>query len=224
MREIAQSGRTILFVSHNMSTVRELCSRAILLDKGGVVLDGDTEQVVQEYLTGGHSDSHFGLIPAAYPRTCVNKNRLEIRSINLHNESGEDNDRFFYQEKITIKVKINVLNDLGIDYICLASFGDQIHDRISYHSSNNDLISETHQALDKGEYEFELVTHQSLLPGSYHVNFSVLDTMGYPYDGVSGYGSFEISALGRNKNLKYSWSKSLGAVAFNNEFKINRIK
>jgi hypothetical protein len=46
----------------------------------------------------------------------------------------------------------------------------------------------------------------------------------YPYDGVSGYGSFEISALGRNKNLKYSWSKSLGAVAFNNEFKINRIK
>jgi len=224
MREIAQSGRTILFVSHNMSTVRELCSRAILLDKGGIVLDGDTEKVVQEYLTAGHSNSQFGLIPATYPRTIVNKDGLEIISLKLFNESGEDIDRFFYQEKITIKVKVKILKDIGAEYICLASFGDQIQDRISYHSSNNDLISETHPVLDRGEYEFELVTNQSLLPGSYHVNFSVLDTMGYPYDGVLGYGSFEISELGRNKNLKYTWSKSLGSVAFENEFKINLIK
>lgn len=224
MREISQSGRTILFVSHNMSTVRELCTRAILLDKGGIAIDGDTEEVVQEYLTGGHSETQFGEIPSAFPRTIVNKDGLEIHSIELINEFGDCTDRFFYKERITVKIKVNVLKDLGSEYICLTSFGDQIHDRISYHSSNNDLISETPPALQRGEYEFILVTEQFLLPGSYHVNFGILDTMGYPYDGVISFGSFEVSELGREKDLKYTWSKPLGSVAFKNEFKINRIK
>jgi lipopolysaccharide transport system ATP-binding protein len=49
MREVGRSGSTILFVSHNMSAIESLCTRAILLDHGKVALDGSVHQLVQEY-------------------------------------------------------------------------------------------------------------------------------------------------------------------------------
>ncbi|MEZ6317700.1 MAG: ABC transporter ATP-binding protein [Phycisphaerales bacterium] len=51
MREVSRGdGRTVLFVSHNMATVRALCDRCVLLNKGSLVADGDTETVVEQYL------------------------------------------------------------------------------------------------------------------------------------------------------------------------------
>src|SRR5262245_27969472 len=51
MQEVSRSGRTILFVSHNMPAVTRLCERAVLLADGAVVEDGPAEQVVARYLT-----------------------------------------------------------------------------------------------------------------------------------------------------------------------------
>ena len=60
MQDVAQSGRTVLFVSHSMASVRALCSRALLLDKGRVIGDGDVETVVKQYLAhGGASADAF---------------------------------------------------------------------------------------------------------------------------------------------------------------------
>ncbi len=53
IREIAQSGRTILFVSHNMNTVRSLCSRCIVLDQGKLQFDGEVESAIQRYVLEG---------------------------------------------------------------------------------------------------------------------------------------------------------------------------
>ncbi len=52
MNDIAQEGRTVLFVSHNMAAVQRLCSSAILLREGKVPLPGDAVSVVAEYLRG----------------------------------------------------------------------------------------------------------------------------------------------------------------------------
>lgn len=51
MQEVSRTGRTILFVSHNMPAVTRLCQRALLLANGAVVQDGPAEQVVARYLT-----------------------------------------------------------------------------------------------------------------------------------------------------------------------------
>ena len=51
MEEASQSGRTVLFVSHNMPTVTRLCQRAILLNEGRIVLDGPVAPVVGHYLS-----------------------------------------------------------------------------------------------------------------------------------------------------------------------------
>ncbi|HOC55837.1 MAG TPA: polysaccharide ABC transporter ATP-binding protein [Verrucomicrobiota bacterium] len=50
MGDVAQHGRTVLFVSHNMMAVQSLCSRAILLANGEIACSGSVKQVVPEYL------------------------------------------------------------------------------------------------------------------------------------------------------------------------------
>ena len=51
MSDVAQGGRTVIFVSHNMDALRRLCSRALLLERGRLVLDGDTNTVTARYLS-----------------------------------------------------------------------------------------------------------------------------------------------------------------------------
>jgi len=49
MDSISKEGRTVLFVSHNMQTVRSLCSRAILLDHGKIICNSDVNTVINQY-------------------------------------------------------------------------------------------------------------------------------------------------------------------------------
>ena len=62
MGEVARGGRTVLFVSHNMSAVSSLCSRCLFLDRGRVVEIADTPRVVERYQAGLDSTLSVPLI------------------------------------------------------------------------------------------------------------------------------------------------------------------
>jgi len=49
MDDVAKEGRTVLFVSHNMGAITRLCGRALLLDQGGIALDGPPRMVANKY-------------------------------------------------------------------------------------------------------------------------------------------------------------------------------
>ena len=56
MRDAAkEQGRTVLYVSHNMNTIRQLCDRCIVLDKGRIIFEGDVEQAIGVYLNNGRA-------------------------------------------------------------------------------------------------------------------------------------------------------------------------
>jgi lipopolysaccharide transport system ATP-binding protein len=57
MSEVAEGGRTVLFVSHNMSAISALTSRCLLLDSGRIVEDGPTRAVIGTYMTSGASQA-----------------------------------------------------------------------------------------------------------------------------------------------------------------------
>lgn len=61
MKEVAMGGRTILFVSHNMAAIQNLCSTAIYLKQGQLVTQGATAPVIAEYLQGGASATRVDL-------------------------------------------------------------------------------------------------------------------------------------------------------------------
>ena len=47
MRDVAKKdGRTVLYVSHNMSTIRRLCDRCIVMDKGRIIFNGGVEEAI----------------------------------------------------------------------------------------------------------------------------------------------------------------------------------
>jgi len=52
MQDVGNEGRTVLFVSHNMGAVKNLCNRAIMLSQGTVLMDGHVEEVIEYYMGG----------------------------------------------------------------------------------------------------------------------------------------------------------------------------
>jgi ABC-type polysaccharide/polyol phosphate transport system ATPase subunit len=57
MEQVSKQGRTVLFVSHNMAAINELCGYCVLLDKGAIKTIGKTNEVISQYLEGTERDA-----------------------------------------------------------------------------------------------------------------------------------------------------------------------
>ncbi len=92
MKDVSGQGRTVLFVSHNMAAVKNLCNRGILLDKGGIVCDGNIEEVMSKYSTNAEFvNSDLSGISKRLGVGEIKFSKINVRSENKLNElkSGE---------------------------------------------------------------------------------------------------------------------------------------
>ena len=85
MEDVGKEGRTVLFVSHNMSTVSHLCSRAILLEAGCLSLDDTSEKVISTYLENSYKVSQD--LPLSQRRDRLGTGRVRASSFRALNES-----------------------------------------------------------------------------------------------------------------------------------------
>ena len=87
MESVGAQGRTILFVSHSMPMVLRICNRAILLDRGGVVADGEPGGVTRRYLHSEHGSpaERVWLAPREAPGDAV----ARIKAVRVLNEQGQ---------------------------------------------------------------------------------------------------------------------------------------
>src|SRR5258708_20455054 len=99
MNAAARSGRTVLFVSHNMGAISELCSRAILLEQGRIVADSDVpavlgrySQVVSEHARRAQTDPD----PSA---------SAAILEVGIENAAGEQTTSFDLADEIGVTIK-----------------------------------------------------------------------------------------------------------------------
>lgn len=67
IQEIARQGRTVIFVSHNMSSILQFTDRTLLLEAGRIVHDGDSETGVSEYLKGNDQANRTGNLTSKVP-------------------------------------------------------------------------------------------------------------------------------------------------------------
>ncbi|HXY86018.1 MAG TPA: ABC transporter ATP-binding protein [Gaiellaceae bacterium] len=81
MEDLSDSGRTVLFVSHNMQTVSRLCDRAILLEGGRIAMDGPSPEVVARYLQQGHGGGASHEWPDL--ATAPGKDFVRLRSVRV---------------------------------------------------------------------------------------------------------------------------------------------
>ena len=96
MGSFARSGRTVLFVSHNMDTVRNLCNRCIWLKDGMVYKDGSTDDVIDRYFTDTFGSDRFFYRSADYG--------LEVTRVVLRNMQGERCNRFQPGEDLVVAI------------------------------------------------------------------------------------------------------------------------
>ncbi len=82
-----QEGRTVLYVSHNMNTIRQLCDRCIVLDKGKIIFQGDVEEAIRTYLgTDIEYQSTIEILPSmrdislAAPEVSIDKVSVDCES------------------------------------------------------------------------------------------------------------------------------------------------
>jgi lipopolysaccharide transport system ATP-binding protein len=103
MSEIGAGGRTIIFVSHSMPAILRLCDRAILLDRGGVVIDGPTHEVVTRYLEadlGSTSERHW-----ASPDEAPGSDVAKLKSIRVVTRSGVAAEEIDVREPVDVEVE-----------------------------------------------------------------------------------------------------------------------
>ena len=88
--DVTKGGRTVLFVSHNMSAIRRLCPSVILLEEGKIALRGDADQVIDQYLSSSRtstlSQEAGGLIDHIYPRDPSKV--MQIRRVRILDHTG----------------------------------------------------------------------------------------------------------------------------------------
>lgn len=101
IEEVSEHGRTILFVSHNMGQVNNLCTHAILLDKGGVLIQGSTTDVTKMYYQDKEASSFPELSFEAKKDT-----PFYFSTVRVLNEKNEVCSQFAHNEKIILEVAI----------------------------------------------------------------------------------------------------------------------
>jgi len=110
MGDVAKEGRTVLFVSHNMSAVRKLCPSVILLEEGGIALRGDADQVIDQYLASSRtsilSQEAGGLIDHSYPEDP--SKIMQIRRVRILDHTGKPavdiNNRYPFTTELEFEV------------------------------------------------------------------------------------------------------------------------
>ncbi len=111
MREAAnKEGRTVLYVSHNMNTIRQLCSRCVVLNKGKIIFDGDVEEAIKIYL--GIPDSHD--YPVHYNLKDNERffGRGTIIHINTFDFIGKETAVFEVNEPVSFMVNLDSIREI----------------------------------------------------------------------------------------------------------------
>ena len=106
MSEVASGGRTVLFVSHNMTAVSALCDRALLLDRGTAVATGTVESILAKY---------FQMALQIQPEvrwdqdTAPTNGIVRFTGIRAHTEQGETKSAFDIRHPIGVELEYEVL-------------------------------------------------------------------------------------------------------------------
>jgi len=114
MHDVAEAGRTVLFVSHHMPSIESLCDRAIVLSAGGVECDGPTSRAIGQYLAAVRSAAGT---PVMSRRTGTGEVRMaSVRPSDPSFDPAEP-------KRLTLTM---AKNDFGADYFISAHIVDEM--------------------------------------------------------------------------------------------------
>ena len=229
MEDISKnSGRTVLFVSHNMDSIKKFCTRTLLLEDGKVKKIGKTDEVVNYYLNS------LGSQGLKSSQLIFNKNpsqKYQILKISICDINNVFTNLLNRKDSFKILIKYNVeenTNDLQVG-LNISTYGQQngvAHDTLvlqwSEQHFNKYKFNSENVFKEAGEYEVEInIPGLFLNSGRYALNVS-LAYAGNWYEKLDDFILFELDDSGSSHTLKAGRSAGLVALPLDwNEKKIN---
>lgn len=167
MDDLRSSGRTVLFVSHNMAAVESLCSRCIWIEAGRVKADGEARSVVAEYMrTFAHTST--GSVDVAAIETRTGTGEARFTEFEFLDAAGQPTSVIRSGDRLTMRLRYRahkMLRDLVIGINIHTEYGTLLA------ASNNWATGDDIPYVEPGEgyADFE-IDFLNLLPGRYYVS------------------------------------------------------
>ena len=215
MRDAAKKeGRTVLYVSHNMNTIRQLCDRCIVLDKGKVVFEGDVESAISMYLKNN----------ACLMGTEINLSSSRMKhlsatiqgKINHVSLLGKTEPIYNYREDILLQVQISATRALA--HPCF---------RLEIRSDDDIPVASTYMhglsPISAGKvktYQFTC-KNPGLVPGRYKTCLVLYEVseLGTYVDLDAVWPGFVFDVVDNEHAIQINWSsKNWGLIYFENSF------
>jgi lipopolysaccharide transport system ATP-binding protein len=163
MQDVSKNeGRTVLFVSHNMGAVQNLCTRGIVLDKGFISFSGNVSNAIDFYISSGNKSKNSYLA-----ETILENN---INKIELLNNRNQITNNFKFDDAITMESAFHLdeynykKTEIGLKIV-------DIKERVIF--TVNKPASEFHRTKD-GFYNISITIPSSILvPNTYKVIFAL---------------------------------------------------
>jgi lipopolysaccharide transport system ATP-binding protein len=138
MKSIANSGRTVLFVSHNMPAVKKLCSKCIHLQKGEITYFGDVQIAIEKYIGNTKTNNSVNTYDIDQKRE-GNGNIKFIKSV-IKNNLNEITNKLIIGNSFTLHLEFNTLKELNSnDIMFLVSISDDQGFRLTYFKKKLDI-------------------------------------------------------------------------------------
>ena len=118
IEKLRSSGVTILFVSHNIRQIQRICSRAILMDEGGIFQRGSATEIANAF----YSDSvkaHSRYVKQILSKQRGNGEEVMIASVSVYNENSELTDEIVSGRSLRVDVEFNVREQIENAYVNL---------------------------------------------------------------------------------------------------------
>ncbi len=166
MQNVATSGRTVLFVSHNLAAISQICTRAILLDAGRTVFDGPPAETVRRYL-GQEQSTAARATFAIEPELS-----MQVTSVALESTDGRPIDGVDFTQRCVLNVGYAIREWKPGAYVCVAVSGESgVH---VLWSSDVQRADELTAPRAPGTYEARIeIPDNVLAPGRYHASVAI---------------------------------------------------
>ncbi len=175
MSEVSKSGRTVLFVSHNMGAIGQLCPKSIWLKDGQVHDIGPSRNVIGEYLKD--ADAAKGQSHAEFPADPSKD--AQLRAVRLLDESGHATQTFDCDKRIVLEMDFQVHRPVRGLYGYLSISGTD--GTTVMMSDSFDAPPNPFDGLDVGHHTFRIVIPaRTLAPGQFSVYLSFASRQAEP--------------------------------------------
>lgn len=191
MEEVSHSrNRTIVFVSHNLTHLKQLCNKAILLDKGKMISTGEISKVITDYsLLVNATKAHI------WKSTSQNKD-YRLEEISVENENGSVSEEISAGNNYFLKVKVTAKSKVENTMIAIR-YTNQ--DGVHILTTTNADAQLQRQTIDSGQTVYRIPVPADLfVPGIYSLEVAWFIPHVELIDGISDAIVFEI------KNDNYS--------------------